>query len=110
MKIKIESDVYNISKRIKNIDKGYYVVFNTSTNKFEIHNEHQAGSSYCLTLPFTQLDERTINFIEETKSENIEKILSKIENENSIRESADKSSTLSDIYYDLQDKEIKWKL
>ena len=107
MKIKIESDVYNIAKRVKYIDKDYYVVFNTLTSKFEIHNKNQRGSSFCLTLPFKELDERTLNYINETKSENIEKIINKIEQENKIRESAEKSSTFSNIYYSLQDiKEI----
>ena len=102
MLIEIKSDVYNISKRIKYIDKDYYVVFNTSKNSFEVHNSAQIGSSYCLTLPFKELDERTINYIFETKSENIERILSKIENDNKLRESAEKSSTLSDICENLQ--------
>lgn len=103
MKIKIESDVYNISKRVKSIDKDYYVVYNTSTGKFEIHNSNQLGSTYCLTLPFNKLDERTLNHINQTKSENIEEILCKIENENRIRESAEKSGALSNIYDNLQD-------
>ena len=103
MLFKIESDVYNISKRVKNIDKDYYVVFNTSTSKFQIHNSSQIGSSYCLTLPYKELDERTLNYINKTKSENIEKIISKIEQENEIRESAEKSSTFSNIYDCLQD-------
>ena len=107
MKIKIDCDVYNISKRVKYIDKDYYVVFNTSTSKFEIHNSSQIGSTYCLTLPFSTLDERTLNFINETKTENIENIITKIEKENKIRESAEKSSTFSNINYYLQDiKEI----
>ena len=72
MKIKIESDVYNISKRVKYIDKDYYVVYNTSTSKFEIHNLSQLGSTFCLTLPFNELDERTLEYINETKSENFE--------------------------------------
>lgn len=103
MKIRIESDVYNISKRVKYIDKDYYVVYNTSTGKFEIHNSSQIGSTFCLTLPFKELDERTLEHINETKSENIEKIISKIDHNNKIRESAEKSSTFSNIYESLKD-------
>ena len=103
MKIKIESDVYNISKRVKNMDKDYYVVYNTSSSKFEIHNSSQIGGTYCLTLPYKELDERTLDFINQTKSENIEKIISKIEKENKLRESAEKSSTFSNVYENIQD-------
>ena len=103
MLIKLNSDVYNISKRVKYIDKGYYVLFNTSTKKFEIHNNNQVGSSYCLSLPFNQLDERTLTFINKTKSNNIEKILKEIENDNKIRESSEKSRAFSDVYYSFSD-------
>ena len=103
---RIESDVYNISKRVKDIDIDYYVVFNTITSKFEVHNSNQFGGSYCLTLPFKELDERTLNYINITKSENIEEILCKIEKENKIRESAAKSSAFSNVYENLQDLEM----
>lgn len=95
MKIKIMHDVYNISKRIRLIDKGYYIVYNTSTHRFEVHNSSQLGSSYCLTLPYLELDERTLKYVHQTKSENIEKILETIENENKLMESACKSKALS---------------
>lgn len=95
MIIKIFSDVYNISNRIKQIEKNYYIVFNTSKNKFEVHNSKQVGGSYCLTLPFSYLDERTLNFVKETKSENINRILNNIENQNKLIESAEQTSTLN---------------
>ena len=98
MKIKIYSDVYNISKRIKDIEKNYYIVYNTITKKFEIHNSAQKDTSYCLTLPYLELDERTLNYVNKTKSENIEKILEEIEKNNKQRESAEKSNTLSCVY------------
>lgn len=97
MKIKLNYDVYNISKRVKEIDKYYYVVYDTSKNKFEIHNSKQIGSTYCLTLPFKCLDERCLNYINKTKSENIEKILNEIDNLNNIKESADKTSALNNV-------------
>ena len=103
MKIKILSDVYNIAKRIKNIDKYYYLVFNTSTNKFEVHNSHQVGGSFCLTIPYDFLDERTLNLVNQTRVENIERILNEIENNNKLKESADKTCTLNQFDEILED-------
>ena len=97
MKIKLKHDVYNISTRIKSIDKGYYVVFNTITQKFEIHNSYQLGSTYCLTLPYLELDERVLKYVCKTKSENIEKILEQIENNNKQKESDEKTKSLSEV-------------
>lgn len=95
MKIKIYYDVYNISKRVKDIDKNYYVVYNTSKNKFEIHHTKQFGTSYCLTVPFSQLDERTLKYVRQTQSTNIDEILDRIENDNKTRESANINSAFS---------------
>ena len=97
MKIRIKHDVYNIANRIKKIDSGYFIVYNTSKNKFEIHNLKQINGSYCLTLPYQELDERTLKYVNETKSENIERILNKIESENKLNESAEKRKALSKV-------------
>ena len=85
--IQINGDVYNIAKRIKNIDRNYYVVFNTSKQKFEVHNSAQIGSSYCLTLPYNQLDERALQHVLKNSSDNIEEILKQLENDNKKLES-----------------------
>ena len=98
MKIRIFHDVYNISQRIKNLDRYYFILFNTSKGKFEVHNSSQLDSTYCLTLPFNQLDERTLTYVYQTMSTNIEKILENIENENRQKESAEKSSALNQAY------------
>ncbi len=97
MKIKILFDVYNISKRVKSIDRSYYVVYDTSKKHFEIHSSSQLGSSYCLTLPYIQLDERSLKYVRKTKSNNIEEILEQLENDNKQLESANKSSAFSNM-------------
>lgn len=95
MKIKLTHDVYEISKRIKQIDNGYYVVYNTLTRKFEIHNSHQIGSTYCLTLPYNELDERTLTYVAKTSCMNVERILEEIDNNNKIQENQEKRKTFS---------------
>ncbi|MBE7076970.1 MAG: hypothetical protein E7374_03685 [Clostridiales bacterium] len=95
MKRKIEFDVYEISKRIKEIDRGYYIVYDTLKDVFEIHNSLQKDTSYCLTLPYKQLDNRTLKYVCVTKSSNIEKIIEKIDNDNKVQENADKIGVFS---------------
>ena len=62
MKIKIDDDVFDITKRIKEIDDGYFVVYNTLKNSFELHNNYQENT-YCLTCPYECLDERVLDMI-----------------------------------------------
>lgn len=97
MKIKIERDVYQISKRLKFIDKDYYVVYDTSRSCFEIHNSAQVDSSYCLTLPYDYLDERTLNYVWKTRSTNLEEILDKIEYDNKLLENSNKTEVFKQL-------------
>lgn len=82
MKIKINYDVYNISNRLRIIDRGYFIVYDTSKMKFEVHHKNQVGGSYCLTLPFPCLDARTIDYVKKTRTENLASILKEIEKDN----------------------------
>lgn len=71
------------------------MVFDTDKLVFEVHNSKQIGSSYCLTLPYSELDERTLRHVLKTQSVNIDEIVEKLENENKLRESTINSSTFS---------------
>lgn len=97
MKIKIINDVYNISNRIKEIDRDYYIVFNTSKNNFEIHNSRQKSNSYCLTLPNSKLDAHTLLFVQKTKVKNIDEVLKNIDIENKLKENEDKRNTTKEL-------------
>ena len=97
MKIKILNDVFNISKRIKDIDRNYFIVYNTLNQRFEVHNSAQLGSSYCLTLPRKNLCEDVLKYVRKTQCVNIDEILEKLENDNSMRESAKRNSAFSNI-------------
>lgn len=85
MKIKINSDVHDIVDRIKEIDDGYYIVFDTIKNKFELHNSNQPVT-YCLTIPYDVLDARVLDVIYSTSVQNIDNILEEIDNSNDVIE------------------------
>lgn len=66
--ILIENDVYGIVDRLREIDSGYFVVFNPDTQRFELHHSEQVDGSYCLTFPYEELDERAVTKTLETSS------------------------------------------
>jgi hypothetical protein len=82
MNIEIKQDVFDITKRLKEIDESYFVVFNLNRNKFELHSSQQHPSSYCLTFPFNTLDERAITLANKTRKENKDKLIKEMEEEN----------------------------
>lgn len=77
----IKDDVYFVAQRLKEIDKSYYIIFNLSKKCYEVHSSEQKDS-YCFTIPYTQLDERTLHFALKTRRENQDKIIKEIEKNN----------------------------
>lgn len=81
MRIKIDSDAFNIVDRIKEIDNGYFIVLNTDKDCFELHNEKQVNT-YCLTIPYNQIDVRIIFLIYKTMVGNVDNIMYEIDTNN----------------------------
>jgi hypothetical protein len=84
--IPVLTSSYSIPERLKEIDSKYFVMFNKRTQKFEIHHAGQPFSSYCLTVPYEELDCRTVDLVLETRRENMKKLIAEIEAENLKRE------------------------
>lgn len=80
--IKIYNDCYFIANRLKEIDKSYEIYYNLNRNCYEVHSNQQAKSSYCFTVPFRELDERTLDYAIKTLSTNRDKIIKEIEENN----------------------------
>ena len=77
----IKSDLFNIVKRIKAINPKYFVLYNISKNKFEVHYK-RAKNTYELTIPYDKLDSRAVDFVLKTKIQNQKKLLKEIEESN----------------------------
>ena len=79
--IKINNDVFDIVNRIKSVDSKYFVLFNLTTKKYEVHYQ-RAKNTYELTLPFDELDARAVLHVQKTRVENRKKIFAEIERQN----------------------------
>lgn len=75
---KINSDIFNISKRVQKIYKNTQIYYDFVTKKYFLcENEN-----IIFTLPFNQLDNRVLNFLEERKAKSNQEILNEIEKHN----------------------------
>lgn len=83
-KLEIVSDALGIIDRLKAWNKNYEVYFNFKKNKFMLYlKENQLKPSvYCLTFPFECIDERMIDYTQQSEIQNREKILKEIEESN----------------------------
>ena len=78
----IKNDMFNISNRLKRIDRNYCVLFNSKTKKFEVYYQNGFNFDLELVLPFDVLDFRTIRKVWETRVSKMEEIIKKMEEEN----------------------------
>ena len=79
--VKIENDAFNVAQRIKAINSGYYLVYNTGAHRYEVHNAKQHGSTFCITCD-DGINEKVIFKLRKTKIENMQKLLDEIEKSN----------------------------
>ena len=78
----ITDDMFHISTRLKDIDRDYFIMYNTLTNKYEIHNYKNAPNTYSLTIPYSTLDINTIYYVHKTHISNIDNIIDEIDKNN----------------------------
>lgn len=76
----IENDVFDIAKRLREVDPTYKVRFNGKTHKFELFGGRNV--QYILTFPYDKLDERAVVHARKTRVERINKLIAEIEEEN----------------------------
>lgn len=63
MLLEVENQVCDIDRRIKEIDSDYFLMFNTESQKYEVHSSSLEDNTLFLNLPFDELDGRTIDYI-----------------------------------------------
>lgn len=79
--LKIEDDVYYISNRLKEIDEKYVILYNLDKKVYEVHISGERDS-YCFTVPYSELDERTLFYALKSASSRRDEIIKEIEENN----------------------------
>ncbi len=80
MKIKINDDVFDIVKRLQDIDDSYYVLYDNVKNRYEVWS--LCEKSMCFVVPYATLDARTIAYALKTNSNNAQKLFNEIDKNN----------------------------
>lgn len=55
--------VLDIPQRLYDYDPSLFVCFNKHTQRYELHSLDQEGDSFCATLPYKDLDARTLRWV-----------------------------------------------
>ena len=87
----VKTSALNIPERLKQIDKGYFLVFNHRSKEFEVHHREQRDNTFCLNIPYKELDVRTLELVKRTRMEYAKQIFKEMEENNlKIEREADK--------------------
>lgn len=93
----ISHDLYGIAERLREIEDGYFVLRNRISGKTEVHSAYNKGPTYCFTVPFDELDARTLEYCKKTRASNTDRILKEIEEHNKKLEEKRFNDFTSDI-------------
>lgn len=79
-KVIIDDDLFSISKRVKEIDENYFIVFDRKFKRFELHNKEQKNT---LSLILSnRLDCSVLDRVRSTRREVVERLIREIERHN----------------------------
>lgn len=84
--LEIKSDVCDIVKRIKKLNNRYVIYYNLKEKKFMLYifENNLKSPIYCLTYPFSVIDERMIEHTLKSEIQNRKWILEQMEKSNSL--------------------------
>ena len=82
--LEIKNDVYFICQRLRDIDDSYFLLYNLDRQAYEVHSSAQGRDSFCFTVPYEQLDARTIEFALKTSAHRRDELIKEIEKNNQL--------------------------
>lgn len=84
--LKIDSDVLQITQRLKGINSEYNLFYNLKTKKYMLYQikNNTKQNIYCLTFPFNSIDERMIEYTLKSEIQNRKAYLEEIERSNAL--------------------------
>ena len=84
---RIEGDVCDISRRIREVEPEYFIVYNRRLGRYELH-DGLCGVTFACVLPFDELDARSLRYARRMRVERINRLLEELDRENGMTERA----------------------
>lgn len=102
-RIPVLSNAMDIPVRLKEVNRDFFVMFNTRTQKYEIHCASQLGGTMACSLPFDELDARAILYAREFSAARTQQIAEEIERYNEKLEKSQYAAMLDKANYQCRD-------
>lgn len=95
----MENSTHDIPKRLEEIDSALFICFNKITQRFEVHSLDNRGTTYCFSIPYSELDARTIEAFRRSnlKTRSVKEIIQEMDQENEEREKRNEARRRSEV-------------
>ena len=81
-RIPVLINIYDIPVRLKQVNRDFFVMFNTRIQKYEVHCSSQPFDTLACVLPFDELDARALEYVRQYSRERTERLAEEIERYN----------------------------
>ena len=81
-RVPVRTSVYGIPERMKELRESLFVMFNTKTQRYEVHDSTQEDCTLACELPYEELDARALLYVREMRRERTEALVREIEAHN----------------------------
>lgn len=81
-RIPVISHVTDVPVRLKELNRAFFVMFNTKKQKYEIHCSDQPFNTLACVLPYDELDSRAIQYVREHSADRLAIIAKEIDEHN----------------------------
>lgn len=98
-RIPVLNNVYDIPVRLKEVNRDFFVMFNTRNQKYEIHDASQPYDTYACTLPYDELDARALVYVREFSRERTEHLAEEIDRYNDELDRREKAALIDKASY-----------
>lgn len=98
-RLPVTSHTLDIPVRLKEVNRDFFVMFNTKLQKYEIHCASQPESTLACVLPFDALDNRAVQYARQYSRERTENLAREIEEYNERLEKKQQADMLDEAGY-----------
>lgn len=81
-KQRVFTDVFNVSGRLRELNKNYYLMYDVVTNRYEVHNDEYKPATLAFSIPYDRLDARTVEYVAVQMGKRPYEVLEEIERNN----------------------------
>ena len=102
-RIPVTGSVYGIPERMKEFRESLFIMFNTKTQRYEVHDSAQDECTLACELPYDELDARALLYVREHHVSRLKELAEEVERHNERLEQAAHDAAMDKAGYRMKE-------